>query len=301
MAEKHYDLYVCIPARDRLVMTQKCIESIHENSTLFRSINIYVYDNCSKAISERLSVFSNLLETGTIKYYSYDTVESTNSCFPKPVVFRRWIDMMIEKHEIKQRTTPEDNIKSMYLMTDNDMIYGPKWDTYFVSLLDVIKDVAPETKFICKSPGEKYERERAEHFTKYTNTYTGEEVLLGMTCGGGTGCCWVMDYDMLKCLRWNNDEIASVFHMHKQADGYTWYKLRREYPGTDYLTSIVPPDYQNEPLVINLGPEIGSVCNGLTYSDYNDKMIKGNSDRERKFKNMSISEIYNNYKHRGLW
>ena len=51
-------LHVCLPCRDRLILTQKCIESIHMNFSRFDRINIYVFDNLSDSIPERFNLFS---------------------------------------------------------------------------------------------------------------------------------------------------------------------------------------------------------------------------------------------------
>ena len=62
-------LYVIIPCRDRLILTQKCIESLWENSKLFNEIHIYVFDNKSDLDTDRFKIFQQLLKEGKIQYY----------------------------------------------------------------------------------------------------------------------------------------------------------------------------------------------------------------------------------------
>ena len=79
-------LSVLLTARDRLVLTQKTIESINKSTTLFKEVNIYVFDNLSNPSPERFAIFSKLLKDGKIKYYSYDTMTSLTNCFAKAIV-----------------------------------------------------------------------------------------------------------------------------------------------------------------------------------------------------------------------
>jgi len=90
-------LYVMIPCRDRLYMTQKTIESIHKYSPVFKRISIYCFDNLSNMDNDRFSHFQRLLKEEKISYYSYDTSESLTNCFGKIITFQRWIQMMIQK------------------------------------------------------------------------------------------------------------------------------------------------------------------------------------------------------------
>ena len=299
--DKKYKLYVCIPVRDRLIFTQKCIESIYLNSSAFESINIYIFDNYSELTDERILTFSRLLKEGKIKYYSYDTEESTTKCFAKSVIIKRWIEMMIEKDDVEKLVIDKDKyIKPVYMISDNDMLYGPNWDTYFISALEAVKYVAPQTKFLVKSPGFEIELDRSNEFSKIVNIYNGKKFLLGHASNGGNGACWVMNYDMLKEIKWTNEEMALVYEKCKQSDSLTWEKLRHKYPEMNYLAAVIPPD-NNEPLVEHFGGLLGSVCISVTNSIYDESVKTEYANNELQYENMSIQEIFNSNVKQGEW
>ena len=61
-----YRLNVCMPIRDRTILTQKCIQSIYENSTQFNEINIYAFDNISELDGDRVDMMHSLLNKNLI-------------------------------------------------------------------------------------------------------------------------------------------------------------------------------------------------------------------------------------------
>jgi len=293
-------LNVCIPARDRTVLTLKCIESIHGTSKLFTDINVYVFDNLSNMDISRMNMFSKLLATNQIKHYSYDTSQSTYDCFPKPIIFRRWASMMIDQYELYNKIGKEPNIKDVYMLLDNDMILGPDWDSYFITALDNILKYSKEIKFIVKYPGGiplKF-REHAPSF-KLTNRYKNNEEFEVITSnfGGGSGC-WVMDIKMLKYLTWSIEEISKTLGKFKGHDTATWARIRKEFNDTQYVAAVKPRNLDTNPLIIHMGA--GSMCMSLNKNEYGTARSKF-SGEESKYRDMSYSEIFQQNKGKGTW
>ena len=116
-------LSVMIPARDRTILTQKCIDSIWKNSSVFHKIDIYVFDNMSEITQDRIMLFMKMLKTKKICYYSYDTPTSSHNCFGKASTFMRWCQMMEVDHKLKLRLRDyELNYKHFYLLLDRSML-----------------------------------------------------------------------------------------------------------------------------------------------------------------------------------
>lgn len=302
--DKFYDLNVCLTARDRMILTRKCIESIHTHSSHFRKINIYVFDNLSHVTSERLLVFNNLLRENKICYYSYDTNISTFNCFPKTVIFRRWIDMMMLNEEMRLEKSIDINIKQMYLLSDNDMIYGPEWDTYFISALDNVHRYDKNIKYLVKHPGgvPKAIRDKSRKY-RIDNIFNRPEnfEIMCSNFGGGSGC-WVMNNSMLKHLRWNSKDLIKTYNKFKQHDSITWKKLTLEHGNVNYVCGVIPNEPEKNPLIIHMGPVIGSMCNSLNSGKYNkDKNSFEEKEREIISLEDDITKLFFKNKHRGVW
>lgn len=284
-------------SRDRNILPIKCIESIHQNSSVFESINIYLFDNISSNIPERFNIFSRLLERGLIKYYSYDTVETTSYCFPKTIIFRRFIDMMVVQSEINKRTGVKLNITPYFALVDDDMLFNSHWDEYFVSALEDIKRIAPHTKYIVKYPGgiPKATRDKAKIY-KIRNLFNPKETfnLMSANFGGGSGF-WVMNLEMLRQLRWSSQDICQTFKKSKKHDSISWSKIKKEYGNINYVAAVIPPKEAENPLVLHLGSNIGSICNSLTMKKYNTQKNEF-KEKEKRFEGKSVSEIFNHHK-----
>ena len=130
-------LTVCLTSRDRQILTQKAIESLHTYSTIFDEIDIYVFDNLSVATPERFSIFSRLLKDKKIKFYSYDTKDTLSHCFGKSVIFERWLHMLDIDLKIKNSQKIKED--RYFLLMDNDMIVSENWDQYFICASDFIE------------------------------------------------------------------------------------------------------------------------------------------------------------------
>ena len=301
-----YRLNVCMPARDRTVLTKKCIQSIYENSKLFKDINIYVFDNMTEIDKDRTDMFQTLLNRSLIKYYSYDTEVSTNYCFAKPIIFNRWIDMMILEKSIMEAKSHREKIKEFYMLTDNDMIYGPDWDVYMVSAANEMSLRYKNIKYLVKAPGGVTKRALSEGLKlRISNTFESTNPIdIVMSCFGGGSGFWFMTYNMLLDLKWTNSELASMYGKFKGHDSTTWLKLNKM-NGDDvpYVAAVFPKNMEENPLVEHLGSSndiAGSICNSLTSGNYHKTKIIL-KEKDKQLENLSVSEIWKNNKDKGVW
>jgi len=300
---KLYNLHVCLPCRDRLILTQKTIESIHYNFKQFKNINIYVFDNYSIPSPDRMMVFSKLLQSGKICYYSYDTAISTHNCFPKAVIFKRFTDMMNEKRFINQQRGVDLNCKDVYLLTDNDMIYGPRADEYFLTSLDIIEQKYPFINFLVKYPGgiPKAARDQSMYIDIQNKFKKTEEFKICMGGAGGGGGCWVMSHRMLNMIKWTDADILKVYGKFKMHDVITWRNIKsRQGSNSLYVAGIMPINSKENPLVIHMGGKVGSVCNALTNRKYGE-LKQRQKIKEEELLNISAIDIFNSHKHLDRW
>ena len=292
-------LEVMIPVRERIHITQKCIESIHDNSKIFNNINISVFDNNSiLENNSRLSIFQNLLSQGKIKYYSYDTDVSSHNCFGKAVAFKRWIQYMKtddELRKLKQIHPPE---KNYYMLVDNDFIMGPRWDEFFISTVDQIQKYEKETRFIVQSPGGVVQSHRDNGNTiTLTNLFTRESFDTLSCSGGGSSGLWFMNYDMLSKLEWEVQYLAHTYKQNKRHDSTTWIKIKNEIPAnSNYVTGIIVPDYLS-PFALHMSSSefCTSICNKLTNRTF-DQEYTSILDMDEKIKDLSHQELYEIHK-----
>lgn len=291
------DLFVCLPTRDRIILTQKTIDSLLSFSSVFKNIHIYVFDNLSCTNKERILYFYQLLEEGKIKYYSHDTSVSLTNCFGKSVIFERWLNMMMNDYNIKQSKMLDN--KNYYLLIDNDVIVGPNWDKYFLSASEFIETSGKEKLlyFFIQYPGGVPKIHRDKIFTKYIvqNKYLNNKnyELTSYGSGGGSGF-WFMNTKQLMMMNslWNYRMISDTHNQFKKHDTSTWFAIKKKHGAIKYTAAIKA----EQPLVLHLGGVIGSICNVLTSKqNYDEKRVVMNL-KEETLKNLSILEIFEKYK-----
>ncbi|MCK5020397.1 MAG: hypothetical protein KAS32_25400 [Candidatus Peribacteraceae bacterium] len=298
MSLKNY-LHVCLPSRDRPILTQKCIESINTSTSRFDKINIYVFDNLTDEFNDRFQIFANLMKDKKIAYYSQDTSESVTDCFPKAVIFRRFIHMMQEKIYLSKKLDVQE--KHYFMLSDNDMIYGPGWDQYFITAADLLDNRNPTIHFLVKFIGgiPLAARNRAE-FIKTPNKFNPVEILdLCLANGGGGSGFWFMSEKMLPKLYWSIDDLKHTHGCFKKHDTTSWMTIKRKLGQNDpYVAGVVPREESN-PMVLHMGGVVGSMCNILqntqTRGTYNKQRVNLFA-KEIELENMSALEIYNKYK-----
>lgn len=288
-------LYVIIPCRDRLILTKKCIDSIRFNTKLFNEIIIYVFDNNSNLNIDRLSVFQKLLKENKIQYYSYDTDSTMFNCFGKSVVFQRWIDMMKIQKEFRDSKKLDEGVEQYYMLVDNDFIFGPEWDSYFITSAKYINDYNKQTHFIVKYPSGIPSRKIDFSESKtLENFFNNRKYKLHFSSNGGSSGMWFMTYDMLLNLKWNYNHFNMTYNVNKRHDTGTWTIIKKEKGRIKYVTALDPPD--DERLILHLGKITGSLCNKLQLKQYNESERERIENNEKILENMTVFEIFNKYK-----
>ncbi len=288
-------LYVCIPCRDRIILTQKCIESIWETTKLFNEIFIYVFDNKSDLDGERFIVFQNLLKNNQIQYYSYDTSHTMFNCFGKSVVFQRWIEMMKIQKEVRDHQHMDKEFQHYYMLVDNDFIFGLNWDSYFITTADNIKIYNPETHFIVKYPSGIHAKTiDTTNSVTLNNNFNNRSFKIYFSSKAGSSGMWFMTYEMLELLKWNYYHFSETFNVNKRHDTGTWSIIQKEKGKINYVTAIIPPN--DERLLIHLGGEVGSLCNKLQSNQYNEEFKKYLKEKEKELAKMNVYQIFEKYK-----
>ena len=293
-------LSVLLTARDRLILTQKTIESINKSTTKFKNIDIYVFDNLSNPSEERMLIFSRLLKDEKIKYYSYDTPSSLTNCFAKAIAFNRWINMMKTSHEIRYLTGSE-TMNDYFILIDNDFILGPGWDKYFLEAHKKLKDSEPNIHYLVKFPGGIPKIALNESITnKYTFNVDNENFDVIASCWGGGSGFWFFDFNQMLNLEWDYEDIIKTHGIYKKQDSTTWFMIRRRKgENINFVAGIIPPK-KDDPLVLHIGESLKcSMCNILTREGIDaykrNKHILTN--KELELKNLSSKEIYDKFKY----
>lgn len=295
-------LSVCIPTRDREILTSKAIESVIKTSKSFSDLRIYVFDNLSNPTTSRIQLFSSLLSDGKIQYYSYDSMKSLQSCFGKAYIFKRWIQMIKTEHELREYTDKENQLEDFYLLLDSDMILGNGWSDLFVQANRELRDLEPHLHYFVKYIGgvPKSAREHPVTRTHDLKTRDGIEfkVMCAINCGGSG--MWFSSYDQLCKLEWSVQALINTYKKYKRHDSVSWALIRNKFKGipTRYVAAVIPP-YPENPLVLHIGEVLKtSMCNVLNQGGpkaYNRE--KHNFYiKELELKDMSAKEIYDKYK-----
>lgn len=296
-------LSVCIPTRDREILTSKAIESVIKTSKQFNDCRIYVYDNLSNPTPSRIQLFSKMLQDEKIQYYSYDSMKSICECFGKAYIFKRWIQMMKTEHEFRKYTDKGNELEDFYILLDSDMLLGDGWSDYFITANRELRSLEPNLHYFVKYIGgvPKASREHPETRTHSLQTDTGVEFkTMCAVFGGGSGF-WCMSYDQLCKMEWPTPALLNTYKQYKRHDSVSWGLLRAKFKGvpTRYVGAVIPQDPEN-PLVLHMGEVLKtSMCNVLTQQGPREyARQKHNFEiKELQLKDMSAKEIYDKYKH----
>lgn len=294
-------LNVCIPCRERRYLTEKVIESLYKNSSKFSDINIYCFDNLSNLTADRISFFLQLLKEERIHYYSYDTESTLDNCFPKAVIYQRWLEMMETKQYINNHK-PKNDEKEMYyyMLIDNDMLFGPRWDEPFISVAD--KAGTNFTHFLVKYPGGlPGNAHRKLTKGKVKNIFNENETIeiVHDSMAGSSGM-WFMTFDMLVRTKWKHSDLLKLYNKFNGHDSHSWSVIRRKQTNKqlEYVIRVKDLDDKN-PTVIHLGGAVGSLVNLLKKKKYNDDTRLAQEEADKKLGEMTIQELYEKYKEKG--
>lgn len=283
------ELNVMITTRDRSIITKKAIESLIENKSIFTNINIYLYDNLSEFNTERFELISYLLNNKMIKYYSYDTEESINKCFPKISAHERFYNMMntkLQLYDIRPIHINDKPTDFYFLIMDDDIIVSNNWEKAFIETADIIESYESNIHYICQFRGGT--PPRIEQLGKW-NIINNYEILFSE---GGSSCFWFMNRNMFTKNNWCIEKMNKSTNKFKKHDSLIWESLK-EKGYKHFCASIKPKD---DPFIIHLGDEIGSLCKSLNANNYNNNVKQEFLNSENRFKDLSHFEIYEKFK-----
>jgi hypothetical protein len=237
-------------------------------------------------------MFYSLLENKQIHYYSNDNMDTVYNCFPKPILVNRFINMMEERHFIQASQKTQRDVKDYYLLSDNDMIYGPGFCDYFLSAMRFIESKKNNIHFLVKHPGGVPSAAQTIATDLKLNNLFKQNEQFRIVCaihGGGSGC-WFMNYNMLINIKWNLSDILKVYGKFKGHDTTSWNIIKEKQPNIPYVCAVEIPNEKTNPAVLHLGPKYGSICNSLAANKYNEEKAHI-LNSESILENMSISDI----------
>jgi hypothetical protein len=189
-----------------------------------------------------------------------------------------------------------------FLLIDNDMLVGPNWDKYFVSAV-IPKHPNYSCVFYCvKYPGGipvgARDSERRENVHNIFNP--DEKFEVAYAYGGGGSGFWFMGADMISKHRWGIPEVLNTHNKFKKHDTTMWEVINRQFSSNKvrFVSAVIPPNPEENPLVIHLGPIVGSMCNTLTNNTYSEKKKMFEESELELIKNYSVSELFEKYKHK---
>jgi len=298
MENQNYTLNVFIASRDRTSLTKKTIESILDNSRVFTTIKISVYDNNSTNIKERMNTFSELLENKKIIYYSYDTPESLEYCFGKPHAFKRWIDTNILNLSVKSSNNNYSTDNEYFAIVDNDMIFGDGWDRCFITANNYFKLNNPNIQYIVKRPGGVWKQTTENDLIKIQNPFSPYEQIEAITWnhGGGSGF-WFMNYQQLRLVNWSVNEMKLVHHKHNHDDVISWNRFKQMFGMKDFVAAVkIPATDLDNPLILHLGSIYGSIVNHLVKNEYTRETQEHLKFREEEDLSLTHNELFEKYK-----
>ena len=297
-------LNVMSACRERNHMTVKMIQSIHENSTCFDKINIYIYDNFSDFSTERMEIIQKLLKDKMICYYSYNQEETCCNIMSKAMLFQTWAKMMVDQYnlfdECKTNTLIPKTYKgnnNYYMLCDNDMLFGPTWDEHFLSALH---NVPNTTHYLVKYPGGMGAGDNSIIESMVPNKFKpGETIKVKDDVRGGSSGVWFMDYNMLKKNIWSNLELMCLFGRTHGDDVMSWRIIDQRYKRVVYYVRRVCPSSTDNPLILHLGGVVGSIINHQKKTKYTDTVQQQNYEEDKKLKDITVSELFDRFKNTG--
>jgi hypothetical protein len=260
---------ILLTVRNRLAMTEKCIEALKRHSTIPHQI--YVYDNSTTyLLEEHFDFFSNLYKTGAIAQVTFTSDASTFNAFSKAVAS----NMFGLQHE----QDPNKDSCSFLLFLDNDIMVTPKWDEKLrISWKYVNKNNLNNIKVVGQLPGGIKDRKEEVDF--------GE--IKGRLGRLGGSALWSVRPNFFREVGFL--PIKNLVGLHKQHDQMYWRLLEKCSGGKPYIMGI------NQKLGIHCGKFAGSVCNRLTRMNRDPKklsLIKF-EESEENIRGLTFEQFYN--------
>lgn len=230
---------IFLSVRNRLGITQKCLESIfrHTNSPY----HIYVYDNQTNyMVKDHFKYFSKLYQKGVITQVTFTTNTSTFNAFSKAST----CNFFGAQHNMD----PKKDSYEFLLMLDNDIILTPNWDIYLNRAWNYIKkNKLKQIKVLGQLPG------GIKHKGKHIKIADDLMVREGFLGGSGLWSTRTNFFDDVGFLN-----LRELVGARKQHDQKYWGRMHKASGGKPYIMGL------NKKLGIHCGRLAGSVCNTLT-------------------------------------
>jgi hypothetical protein len=259
---------IFLSVRNRLAITEKCLEAIKRHSTIPHQI--YVYDNSTTyLLEEHFKYFLNLFQKGEIAQVTFTSDASTFNAFSKAAT----CNMFGLQHE----QDPQKDNCSFILLLDNDIILTPRWDEKLrISWKFVNKNNLNHVKVIGQLPGGIKDRSEVVEFGEFR----------GRIGKLGGSALWSVRPSFFREVGYL--PLKNLVGLHKKHDQMYWRLLERISNGKPYIMGI------NQKLGIHCGKFAGSVCNRLTRMQRDPKKLSfiKFEESEKEIKNMSFEDFY---------
>lgn len=259
---------IFLSVRNRLAITEKCLEALKRHSTIPHQI--YVYDNSTTyLLEEHFKYFFDLFQKGEIAQVTFTSDASTFNAFSKAAT----CNIFGLQHE----QDPQKDNCSFILMLDNDIILTPRWDEKLrISWKFVNKNNLNHIKVIGQLPGGIKDRSEVVEFGEFR----------GRIGKLGGSALWSVRPSFFREVGYL--PLKNLVGLHKKHDQMYWRLLERVSNGKPYIMGI------NQKLGIHCGKFAGSVCNRLTRMQRDPKKLSfiKFEESEKEIKNMSFEDFY---------
>jgi hypothetical protein len=260
---------IMLTVRNRLSITQKCIQSIEKNAV--ENYQIFVYENLSNyKIEEHFEYFGKLYKEGRISQVTFNTKESTFNAFSKAVSS----NMFGLQHE----SDPDKDKVDTLLILDNDVIIIHK---KFDKLLrrcwkDIKRKKMKNIKIIGQRPG------GIKHTQPVEGGIAGVSCIQGRLGGSGLWCLKPDFYNDIGYL-----SLKSLVGKNKMHDQLTWSACEKATKGQPYIIGLT-----GKKIAVHCGKTAGSICNNLTKIKNKSVMEKIKfKEADKEIEEMSYDEF----------
>jgi len=261
---------IFLTVRNRLAITQKCIESLQKHSAVPHQI--YVYDNLTNyQLKEHFDYFNQLIKDKIICQVTFNTNVSTFNAFSKAVACNQFGRL----HE----DDPNKNDCDFLLFLDNDIIVTPKFDEILSNAWrDIRKINNPNLKIItqCTQGGVMYQK-------NYNKKIAGFDTTTGTHGGSGF---WSIKSNFFSDIGYL--DLNKLVNLNKKHDQHYWSMIQNKVNGNHYILCL------NHRLFYHMGITIGSVCNVLTKKRSNSLEEIKFINKDNEIKGQDFNTFYNN-------
>lgn len=260
---------IFLTVRNRLGITQKCLESIFRHTE--SPYQIYVYNNqTNHLLPDHFKYMLKLFNKGLLTQVTFNTDNSTFNAFSKATA----CNMFGLQHE----QDPNKNKYDFLLMLDNDIILTPNWDHYLLRAWKYVnKNKLHNIKVIGQLPGGIKKKDQ-EH--KIVDDLIGKAGMLG-----GSGL-WSVRPNFFTDVGYL--PLQQLVGQNKRHDQLYWQLLQKSSKSRHYIMGL------NKKLGIHCGRMAGSVCNTLTRQKNKKEALKKIcfEESDEKIRGMEFKEFF---------